>query len=105
MPDLAGDGFFEFGVEGLKAGAGVRFKLTVEYVPIIISSSRRAAAPTATAAGRRPSTDEVAMRVAPFVLSDNRQAADKVIVENMNRYGFDNAEARAAIKQVVRRQA
>jgi hypothetical protein len=91
---LAGDGWMEFGVEGIKAGAVVRFRLTIEYVPLIISSD-----PAGPSAEAPPAlSDEVAIRVAPFVLSDNRQSAEKIIIENMNRYGLDNAEARAAIK-------
>jgi hypothetical protein len=97
--DLAGSGFMEFGVEGIKAGAQVRFKLTIEYIPVFETGP-------AGEPGGEPSdppppvvTDEVVVRVAPFVLSDVRQAADKVIIENMNLYpGWDNAEARAAIK-------
>ncbi|HYO08411.1 MAG TPA: protein-arginine deiminase family protein [Tepidisphaeraceae bacterium] len=98
VQDLAGNGWFEFGVEGVKAGAVVRFKVTIEYIPVFESQPGDPADPEPPPP---PSvSDEVAVRVAPFVLSDNRQAADKVIVENMNRFpGFDNAEARAAIKK------
>jgi hypothetical protein len=97
---LAGDGWFQFGVEGVKAGAGVRVRLTVEYDPIIISFQPAGGA-AAAALPTEPSTttDEVAVRVAPFVLTDNRQQATKVVVENMNRYGLDNADARAVLKQ------
>lgn len=105
---LAGDGWFQFGVEGIKAGAQVRFRLTVEYDPIIAwtrspdgAGSAGASSKAAAVLPTQPSdtTDEVAVRVAPFVLNDNRQRATKVTVENLNRYGFDNADARAALRQ------
>ncbi|MDB5295176.1 MAG: protein-arginine deiminase type-2 [Phycisphaerales bacterium] len=110
IADLAGAGWFQFGVEGIKAGAQVKVRVTVEYDPIIVSirppttvttgtSGSAGAAAPADAAPAYPSVDEVAVRVAPFVLSDNRQAAAKVYVENMNRYGLDNADARAALKR------
>jgi hypothetical protein len=38
VSDLSGTGWMEFGIEGLKAGAGVRVRVTVEYVPIFESS-------------------------------------------------------------------
>ena len=104
--DLAGDGWFRFGVEGIKAGAGVRFQVKVEYVPIIVESSPVGGGGVGGGGTGAPTTpppsvtDTVALRVAPFVLSDNRQRATKVVVENMNRYGIDNADARAALKQV-----
>jgi hypothetical protein len=97
--DLEGDGFFEFGVEGLKAGAVVRLQLTVEYDPPIITTEPAGEPPP----GEPPpvTTDTIAVRVAPFVLSDNRQRATRVTVENLNRYaGLDNADARAALKRV-----
>jgi hypothetical protein len=102
IADFAGDGWFEFGVEGLKAGAHVRFKVTIEYVPLIISSPAPGGEVNDDVpVDPPPVTDEVAVRVAPFVLSDNRQGTQNVIIENLNRYlDFDNAEARAAIKQL-----
>ena len=103
---LAGDGWFQFGVEGIRAGAGVRVRLTVEYDPLIISirpagGPTASASPASSALPTEPATtsDEVAVRVAPFVLTDNRQRATQVTVENLNRYGLDNADARKVLKQ------
>ena len=104
VTDVAGPGYLEFGFEGLRAGAQVRVKVTVEYDPILTDS-----APAGGPIGgpvdepseeRPPEVDEVVVRVAPFVLQDNRQAVDRVFVENMNRYNLDNSEARAALKKV-----
>ncbi|QOV90295.1 protein-arginine deiminase family protein [Humisphaera borealis] len=96
MSDLGGDGYLEFGIEGLRAGAQVRLKLTIEYDPIltdIVVAGEPAEPPTVM-------TDTAVLRVAPFVLSDNRMKVKKAIVENMNRYGFDNAELRNTMSQV-----
>ncbi|MEA2711542.1 MAG: protein-arginine deiminase [Phycisphaerales bacterium] len=96
--DLGSAGWMEFGIEGLKAGAQVRVRVTVEYIPIFETQP-----PTAlddVPIDPPPTIDEIAIRVAPFVLQDNRQAASRVFIENMNLYpGFDNAAARAVLKQ------
>src|SRR5688572_2212490 len=104
ITDIAGPGYLEFGVEGMKAGAQVRVKLTIEYDPILTDSSPVGGpidgpvdGPTEPPAVQ---VDEVVLRVAPFVLQDNRQAVTRVFVENMNRYSIDNAEARAALRDV-----
>ncbi|HEX8912567.1 MAG TPA: protein-arginine deiminase family protein [Humisphaera sp.] len=100
--DLAGDGWFEFGVEGIKAGAQVRFQVTVEYDPLIVFSLPAGGGGGVDEPVDPPAkVDTVAMRVAPFVLTDHGQRAQKVLVENMNRYpGFDNSATRAALKSV-----
>ena len=95
--DLGGNGFFELGVEGLKMGATVIVRLTVEYDPILTDSE-----PVGEPGGEIPSdpepvVDEVMIRVAPFVLQDNRRAATRILIENMNDYGLDNADARAVL--------
>src|SRR5688572_2506126 len=94
VSDLAGAGWMEFGIEGLKAGAHVKLRVTVEYVPIF-ESNPADVDPTEPPA---ITTDEVAIRVAPFVLQDNRQAVSRIFMENMNVYGLDNAAARAVVK-------
>jgi hypothetical protein len=101
IADLAGHGALQFGVEGLKAGAQIRVRVTVEFDPILTDTQGPIDGPIDDPAPTPPpAVDEVALRVAPFVLQDDRQRAQKVFVENMNRYGLDNAEARAALKRV-----
>jgi hypothetical protein len=104
ISDIAGPGYLEFGVEGLKAGAQVRVKVTVEYDPVLTDSSPVGGpidGPVDDPGSERPpEVDKVMLRVAPFVLQDNRQAVTRVLVENMNRYGLDNAEARDALREV-----
>jgi hypothetical protein len=98
--DLGGAGWMEFGLEGITAGAQVRFRVTVEYDPLIIFSMP-AGGGVEEPTNPPPVSDTVAVRVAPFTLADNRQRVTKVFVENMNRYpGFDNAEARNTLKNV-----
>lgn len=96
MADLGGDGYLEFGIEGLRAGAQVRLKLTITFDPIMtdIGVAGEPAEPGYSV------TDTVVVRVAPFVLTDNRARVTKAIVENMNRYGLDNAEIRNTLGQV-----
>lgn len=107
--DLEGAGWFQFGVEGIKAGAEVRFKVTITYDPLIIESAPVGGGGGGGPAGGggdgewvdpSPVSDTVAVRVAPFVLSDHGQKAQKVYVENMNRYNIDNSQARATLKQL-----
>jgi hypothetical protein len=100
ISDLAGPGYLEFGVEGLRAGAQVRVRVTVEYDPILTDSSPVGGPIDPPPADRPPEVDEVVLRIAPFVLQDNRQAVTRVFVENMNRYNLDNAEARASLRTV-----
>lgn len=104
ITELAGPGYLEFGVEGVKAGAQVRVKVTVEYDPILTDSSPVGGpidGPVDEPSDERPpEVDKVVLRVAPFVLQDNRQAVTRVFVENMNRYGLDNADSREALHQV-----
>jgi Protein-arginine deiminase (PAD) len=89
---LAGDGGFFFGIEGIKSGANVRIVASLEYAPIGTDGPP----PTPTLINR----DVVEMKVAPFVLQNNLQSVDRAIVEDMNRYGFDNAELRQSMRDV-----
>ena len=93
--DLASSGDFVFGVEGIKTGAEVRFQVKVQYFPILTDGGE--------ADPNGPSvTDEVAMRVAPFVVMDNQNRADKVIIDNLtaDQTGVDNQSVANALKTV-----
>lgn len=96
MSELGGDGYLEFGIEGLRPGAQVLLKLTIEFDPIMTDSSPVGV----TEEPPTVMTDTAVVRVAPFVLADNRMRVRKAIVENINRYGFDNAELRNTMAEV-----
>lgn len=89
---IVGSGAFVFGVEGLTAGAAVRVEVELQYQPLGTDGPP----PPAVVVG----SDAVALRVAPFVLNDNRQRVEEVIVEDLNPYGVDNAPLRNALKDV-----
>jgi hypothetical protein len=87
---LEGDGSIEFGIEGLRLGAGVRIELWARFYNPLFGDPNE------------PFTlrDAVAIRVAPFVMQTHEQAIapDKgsVSVERTT----DNAAFRAALKSV-----
>jgi protein-arginine deiminase len=91
--DVAGDGGYFLGIEGIKPGAEVRVQATLEWTPAIADGE--------PLPPERINRDDVALKVAPFTLLDNRQRAKKVVVEDLNRIpGFDNAAVRAKLKAV-----
>ena len=90
--DLAGRGGFFFGVEGLKPGANVRLVATLYYAPI--GTDGPPPAPT------RVNADAVELKVAPFVLSDNRQRVTTAIVDDLTPYGLDNSAIQKTMKSV-----
>lgn len=90
--DLAGTGGYYFGVEGLKPGASVRLEVTLLYTPI--GTDGPPPAPELV------NTDVVELKVAPFVLSDNRQRVKNAIVDNLTPYGLDNSAIQKTLKDV-----
>lgn len=90
--DLVGTGGFYFGIEGLKPGAGVRVEVTLMYTPIGTDGPP----PPAELVNK----DVVELKVAPFVLSDNRQRATGVIVDDLTPYGLDNSAIQKTLKSV-----
>lgn len=74
LSTVSDEGFLEFGVEGVRTGAGVRFELSVSYKPVQVFDSGLG--------GELPEiepevlTDSVALRVAPFVLMNHTNPID-----------------------------
>ena len=92
ITDIAGKGGFFFGVEGLKPGANVRLVATLYYAPI--GTDGPPPAPT------RMNVDAVELKVAPFVLNDNRQRVTQAIVDDLTPYGLDNSAIQKTLKSV-----
>ena len=90
--DIAGRGAFFFGVEGITPGANVRLVATLYYAPIGTDGPQPA--PTLV------NTDAVELKVAPFVLGDNRQRVTRAIVDDLTRYGLDNSAVQKTLKGV-----
>jgi protein-arginine deiminase len=92
--DVAGDGAYHLGVEGITPGAVVRVEATLEWTPAIADGE--------PLPPERINRDVVELKVAPFTLLDNRQRVKQVIVEDLNRLpaGFDNADLRDTLKDV-----
>ncbi|MFT3788175.1 MAG: protein-arginine deiminase family protein [Tepidisphaeraceae bacterium] len=82
---LAGDGYVEFAVEGLKLGAQVRAEWTVTYGPVIIGF----ASDGGIEAPRETIRDEALIRVAPFVLSSNTDRVSSAKGSVWVEKGFD----------------
>jgi hypothetical protein len=92
--DVAGEGGFFMGIEGIRPGALVRVEATLDWTPAIADGEP----PPPELINR----DVVAMKVAPFTLIDHRQRVNKVIVEDLNRLPtpFDNASTREKLRSV-----
>ena len=90
--DLVGTGGYFFGVEGIKPGAGVRLEVTLQYQAI---GTDGPPLPPETI-----NTDVVDLKVAPFVLSDNRQRVTNAIVDDLTPYGLDNSAIQKTLKSV-----
>ena len=86
--DVAGDGGYFFGIEGIRPGAVVRVQATLYWTPAIADGE--------PLPPELINQDVVAIKVAPFTLQGNRQRAAKVIVEDLNAQPtpFDNAAVR-----------
>ncbi|HEY0007664.1 MAG TPA: protein-arginine deiminase family protein, partial [Tepidisphaeraceae bacterium] len=89
---LKGTGGFFFGVEGLRSGANVRLEVTLMYQPVVSDGPP----PEAVAVN----TDIVELKVAPFVLNDNRQRVKTAIVDDLTPYGLDNSALQKSLKEV-----
>lgn len=92
ITDLAGTGGFYFGVEGLRSGANVRLEMTLQSAPIGTDGPP----PPPETIG----TDAVELKVAPFVLNDNRRRVTKAIVDDLTPYGLDNSALQRTLKGV-----
>ncbi len=88
--DLQGPGGFFFGIEGLRSGANVRVEAKLEFTPI--GTDGPPPPPEVV------NVDAVELKVAPFVLNDNRQRVTKAIVDDLTPFGLDNSDLQAALK-------
>jgi hypothetical protein len=87
---LEGDGYLELGIEGLRLGAGVRLELQARFYNPLFGDPNE------------PFTrrDLVALRVAPFVLTDHRRSIDSATIEQLDQFGTTNKPLRDQLKSV-----